>query len=136
MAYDENLKSVSYDADSSLAVWTSVPGQPGSAPSPNHGGKQYHFVKITGNHTVGLAGAGDTPVGVMQNKPQVTGQAATVGIFGVSRVIAGETLAAGDKVSVNATGKAVKQSGSAPVAGTVVLGAGVGEIASVQLSLG
>lgn len=135
MAYDESLKSVSYDADASLAVWTSVPGQPGSAASPNHGGKQYHFVKITGNHTVGLADADDTNVvGVLQNKPQVTGQAATVAIGGVSRVIADVALTAGDKVKVSADGQAAK-AGSGPSVGTVVLGAGAGEIASVQLEL-
>ena len=133
MAYEESLRSVSYDADATLAVWTSVPGQPGSA-SP-HGGKQYHFVKITGAHTVGLADADDTTVvGVMQNKPQVTGQAATVAIAGITKVVADVALAAGDTVKVSADGQAAK-TGSGPSVGTVVLGAGAGELASVQLTL-
>ena len=81
MAYEESLKSISLNADSSLAVWTSVPGQPGSA-EPNYG-KQYTFVKVTAANQVGLVtnGTTDVVVGVLQNKPQVTGQAATVGIF-------------------------------------------------------
>lgn len=133
MAYDELLRSISLDADASLAVWTSVPGQPGSA-SP-HGGKQYHFVKITGAHTCGLADADDTNVvGVMQNKPQVTGQAATVAVSGVSRVVADVALVAGDKVKVSADGQAAK-TGAGPTVGTVILGAGAGELASIQLEL-
>ena len=55
MAYDEAIRSISLDADSSIAVYTGVPGLPGSA-DPN-GGKQYRFVKVTGAGTVGLATA-------------------------------------------------------------------------------
>ena len=77
MAYEESLRSITLNADSSLGIYTGVPGQPGS-PDP-HGGKQYHFVKVTGVHQVGLADATAAVVGVLQNKPQGTGQAATVG---------------------------------------------------------
>ena len=55
MAYEESLRSITLNADSSLGMYTGVPGQPGS-PQP-HGGKQYHFVKVTGVHQVGLAGS-------------------------------------------------------------------------------
>ena len=55
MAYEESLRSITLNADSSLGIYTGVPGQPGS-PDP-HGGKQYHFVKVTGVHQVGLADA-------------------------------------------------------------------------------
>jgi hypothetical protein len=85
MAYEESLRSITLNADATLAVYTGVPGQPGS-PSP-HGGKQYHFVKVTGVHQVGLAGATGSVVGVVQNKPQGTGNAATVAIAGVSKVV-------------------------------------------------
>jgi len=132
MAYDETLRSVSLDADSSLAVWTGVPGQPGSA-NPN-GGKQYHFVKITGNHTVGLADDNDTNViGVMQNKPQVVGQAATVAYLGISRVVADKAVAAGADVKISADGQGT-DTGSGPVVGIAVTpAAAAGEIFAVLL---
>lgn len=113
MAYEETLKSVSFDADSSLALYTGVPGMVGSA-SPNSG-HQYKFVKITGRHQVGLAGAGEDAVGVVQNKPQVDGQAATVAIFGISTVRAGAAVTAGDEIEVDASGR-----GITATAGTVV----------------
>lgn len=132
MAYDETLRSVSLDADASLAVWTGVPGQPGSAASPNHGGKQYHFVTVTGNGIVGVAGASDDVIGVVQNKPQVVGEAATVAYLGISRVIAAKALSAGDKVTAAADGKAT--TGGANVVGIVITGtAAAGEVASVLL---
>lgn len=108
MAYTELLRSISLESDSSIAVYTGVPGLPGSA-DPN-GGKQYHFVKFTGAKTAGLAtaAANERVIGVLQNKPQYTGQAATVAIDGVSLVEAGGTITAGTGVKVNASGKAVQ----------------------------
>lgn len=107
MAYTELLRSISLEADSSIAVYTGVPGLPGSA-DPN-GGHQYKFVKVTGAKTAGLAtaAANEAVIGVLQNKPQYTGQAATVAVDGVSLVEAGGTIAAGAGVKVNASGKAV-----------------------------
>lgn len=106
MAYDESLRSISLNADASLAVYTGVPGTIG-APNPGYG-LQYRFVKVTGAHQVGLSVANTDPtVGVMQNKPQVVGQAATVAISGVSRVMAGAAITAGSKVESDANGRAV-----------------------------
>lgn len=107
MSYEEGLKSISLDADASLGLYTGVPGQPGSA-APNSG-KQYCFVKVTGKHQCGLAVSGtDLVAGIMQNKPQKPGAAATVGIQGVSNVLSGGVIAAGDLVAPDATGRAVK----------------------------
>jgi len=109
MAYEESLRTISLDADSSLAVYTGVPGQPGSL-SPNSG-NLYKFVKVTGAHQCGLAtaAANEVVVGVLNNKPQVTNMAATVAIGGVSFVVAGTggvTAADGVKVE-SSTGKGV-----------------------------
>lgn len=103
MAYTELLKSISLDSDSSIATYTGPPGVTGSA-SPNSG-FQYRFLKVTGVRTVGLAtaAANERVIGVLQNKPQVTGQAATVAVFGVSLVQAGGTVAAGDGIKVKTT---------------------------------
>lgn len=133
MAYDESLKSISLDSDSSIAFYTGFPGARGSL-DPN-GGKQYHFVDITGLHQVGLCATGARAVGVLQNKPQIEGEAATVGIYGVSWVVAGSALAPGDFVSCDANSQATKTVGAAATLGRVLIGAGAGEIASVLLRL-
>ena len=115
MSSEEVLQSVSLNADDTLAQYTGVPNMPGS-PALNYG-KQYSFVKVTGANQVGLATAGGPEVvGVLQNKPQVTGQAATVGIYGITNVMSGGAFAAGDKLDVDADGHAVKASGATFVA--------------------
>jgi hypothetical protein len=134
MAYEESLRSISVNVDSSLAVWTSVPGQPGSA-DPN-GGKQYHFVKVTGVHTIGLADADDVNViGVLQNKPQITGAAGTVGIRGVTKVVCDAAITAGGVVKVSADGQAAP-SGAGPTVGIALsTTSNAGEIVTVLLTL-
>jgi len=113
MSYDETLRTISLNADASLAVYTGVPGIPGSA-NPNYG-FQYRFVKVSGVGQVGLSTAGaDISIGVMQNKPQVTGQAATVAIAGVTNMMSGAAVVAGAQIESDATGRAItKASGVA-----------------------
>ena len=119
MSYEESLKSISLNADASLAVYTGVPSIPG-APGVNYG-KQYRFVKVTGLHQVGLCTAAtDNSVGVMQNKPQVVGQAATVGIFGVTNVMASAAIVAGALVTSDAEGRAVTTTTAADVMGVAL----------------
>lgn len=134
MAYEESLRSITLNADSSLAGYTGVPGVVGSA-DPN-GGKQYHFVKVTGVHQVGIANATDTHVvGVLQNKPQNAGNAATVGIRGVSKVVSDVAITAGDAIQVSADGQAAK-TGTGPVVGiALTTTANAGELVSVLLTL-
>lgn len=135
MSYEESLKSISLNADASLAQYTGVPGLPGS-PQVNYG-KQYRFVKVTGLHQVGLStAAADVTVGVMQNKPQVVGQAATVGIFGVSNVMSGGAFDAGDLVTTDDEGRAVATVTASEAYG-VALGDASGEnvLAPVLLKL-
>jgi hypothetical protein len=128
--YDESIRSITLDADASLKVYTGVPGMVGSA-SPNSG-NQYRFVEVTGAHQCGLADNASTLViGVVQNKPQVEGAAATVAIRGVSLVEAGATIVAGNAIVVDTDGKGVA-SGHAG-AGTVVVGVAVGGAAAGQL---
>lgn len=111
MSYEENLKSRSLDADASIGIYTGVPGQPGSA-VPNTG-MQYRALKTTGTHTCGLAvAAGDTLVGVLQNKPQVPGAAATVGYQGVTNVMTGGVFAAGVELIPDATGRFIAGTGT------------------------
>lgn len=133
MSYEEQLGSITLDADASIGIYTGVPGLPGSA-KPNTG-KQYCFVKVTGAHTAGLStAAADKVVGILQNKPQMPGAAATVGVWGVSNVQVGGTFAAGDLVTANAQGQAVKTTNAAE-ANAVALAPGstVGSIVPVLI---
>lgn len=103
MAYSETLRTISLDADSSLAEATGVPGTAGAS-EPNSG-KQYRFVKVTGAHICGLAtaAANERVIGVLQSKPQVTGQACTVAYQGVTLVQTAAGVTAGDGIKVNTT---------------------------------
>jgi hypothetical protein len=107
MAYEESLRSISLDADASIGIFTGVPGLPGSA-TPN-AGKQYCWVKVTGEHTAGLctAAAGELPAGILQNKPQQVGGASTVGFNGVSKAVCGGAVPAGSRVGPDANGATV-----------------------------
>lgn len=108
MSYEENLRCRSLDADASIGFYTGVPGMPGST-VPN-GGKQYCLVKLTGKHQCGLAvAATDDVVGVLQNKPQGPGFAATVGYEGVTKVVAGAAFAVGVRLGPDAQGRAIPQ---------------------------
>lgn len=106
MAHEENLRSISRDADASLGIYTGPPGRPGSA-VPNTG-MQYRFVKYTGKHQVGLCDdPTDDVFGILQNKPQEPGEAATIGYEGTSFVMSGGVFSAGDRLAPDATGRAV-----------------------------
>lgn len=104
MAYEEAVRSITLNADNTLAVRTGVPGVAGS-PTDNSG-HQYQAVKVTGAHQVGLLGAAtDSVVGVLQNKPQNQGNAATVAIRGVSKVKVAGAISAGATVYAAADGR-------------------------------
>lgn len=69
---------------------------------------QYHLVYLTTNNTVGIATSTVAlPIGVLQNKPSVAGQAAEVCGFGITKVIAGATLAVGNLIRNSSVGHAV-----------------------------
>lgn len=133
MAFNEKVESISLAADASIGIYTGVPGQPGSA-VPNSG-MQYRFVKVTGKAQCGLAtAAADRVVGVLQNKPQMPGAAAEVGIWGVSLLTAGAAVAPGDTVESDAQGRAVKSSGVG-VGVALTASANAGELISVLLKI-
>jgi hypothetical protein len=137
MSFEESLRSVSLLADASVAGYTGVPGLPGSA-SPN-GGDLYKLVKVTGKHTVGLCTADtDLCIGVLQNKPQVVGQAATVAIRGITNVIAGaNNLAVGTQVTSDGSGRVVAATSGDRVAGILLAAStAVDEMVPMLIDLG
>lgn len=97
MAFEEDVLDISFKADSSLASTT-----------VNY---QYHFVKLSADNEVTIAsGATDPVIGVLQNKPQKTGDVARVRVFGVTRVVAAGVIAVGTKVGTDGSGHAVAKS--------------------------
>jgi hypothetical protein len=134
-SYEETLVNISLDADESLAVDTRPPYTGNTAPAGGSAaaGFQYRFVTGTGGHQVGLFtdSEGERVVGVLQNKPQVEGMAATVAVFGISLVEAGGTIEAWDGVGSDDTGRAV----TGGDLGLAVIGGGEGELIPVLLRL-
>jgi hypothetical protein len=118
MAYAEAQKRISLDSDASIGVYTGPPGARGT--SAPYWGKQYRFVKVTAAHTAGLStnAANEQTIGVLQNKPQQVGEAASIAISGITYMQAGAAVAAGAAVKSDSTGRAV----TATVGTDVVLG--------------
>ena len=138
MAFEEAIRSITLTSDNTLAVRTGVANAPGSP--VDNAGNQYRFVTLKGEHLAGRAAAADVVIGVLQNKPQVANEAATVAIRGVSKVRVAGAVTAGQAVVTNADGRAVA-TGTAS-AGTTDLGIAItsateaDELISVLLRLG
>lgn len=93
---------------------------------------QYRFVKLSGDNMVVLCNSvGDTPIGVLQNKPvgsATTPGVARVRIMGISRVVAGGAVICGDKLGTDGNGAGVaKTANTAVYMGVVTDGVGSGE---------
>lgn len=91
MAYEANLKKHSLEAAADLSA------------------KQFYAVKVDSAGKAALAGAGDRAFGILQNTP-TQGQMASVAFDGISKAVAGGTIAAGAQVEVDANGKMVTAS--------------------------
>lgn len=132
MAYEEVLQNITLNADASLASATGVAGLPGAPANPS--GLQYRFVKMTGEHQVGLmAATSDTAIGVLQSKPQKAADEATIGIFGVSKVEAAGAIAAGAPVYSDNVGRATATVAGAIYGYAIHSTAAAGELATVLL---
>jgi len=135
MAFEEAIRSITLTSDNTLAVRTGVANAPGSP--VDNAGNQYRFVTLKGEHLAGRADADDVVIGVLQNKPQVANEAATVAIRGVSKVRVSGAVTAGQAVVSGADGRAA-------AAGAGVAGLGIAitsateadELISVLLRLG
>lgn len=89
--YDESIKAVTLEAGSDLSAG------------------QYKFVALASDGQVDLvAGSGARSDGVLLNKPSAAGHAATIGISGVVRVVAGTgNLTRGDLVMSDSDGTGI-----------------------------
>lgn len=99
---------------------------------------QFHFVGVDSNGKAALAitstGDGDV-LGILQNKPSL-GQAASIMIDGVSKVVAaGSTLAAGDLCTNSTAGTATPHTAGDMIRGRVLYGSSgsTGRVLTVAL---
>ena len=99
--------------------------------------KQYLFMEqstSTGKVT-SADGIGDICVGVLQNDPAAANRAACVAVAGITKVVAGATIAIGDKLCTNASGKAiVANSGNVFVMGEATVSGASDEVIQMTIS--
>ena len=94
---------------------------------------QFKFVESNSSGTVTVTNAaGEYALGVLQNNP-ASGQAATVAIGGISKVVLGGTVAINDQISTDASGRAIAATTGHKIVGIARKGGAVGEIGSVLL---
>jgi hypothetical protein len=90
MAYEQTLRTIGVPASADLSA------------------SQFCFVVVNANGQLALPSAGGDAEGILQDKPNAAGQAAEVGILGVSKVVVGTGgVTAGDLLATDANGKAV-----------------------------
>jgi hypothetical protein len=95
---------------------------------------QYHLVKDDGlGGLVSCTAASDVSVGILQNNP-ASGRDAQVRPVGISKVVCGAAVAAGDLLTSDSTGRAVTASTHNMVVGQArTAGAGAGTVISCSL---
>jgi hypothetical protein len=84
------------------------------------GSGQFLAVKITAARSVAYDNVGASVCyGILQNKPAV-GQAADVGILGVSKAVAGAALSAGALLMTDSSGRVITRTSTNPVVGQAI----------------
>lgn len=68
---------------------------------------QYHFVYVSAARTVNVAGDNGAVYGILQNDPDAAGKPAEVMVYGISNVIAGDTVTYGNRLGSDASGHAI-----------------------------
>jgi len=119
MATDSNLQCITLEAGQDLSA------------------KQYYFIAHASDGQIDPVGTlGANADGVLQNAPSVAGQPATVGIFGVSKVVANAAITRGAQVSSASNGKATTALTTHRVLGIALEAAAAdGDIISVLLKV-
>ena len=95
---------------------------------------QFYAVKITAARAVNLASTGGEYIyGILQNKP-TSGQAADVGILGISKAIAGAAYSAGVALMTDTSGRLITATGTNHrVATSIEAATAAGQLITVAL---
>lgn len=94
--------------------------------------KRYALVTVNDDGDAVLASAGAEVVGVVQ-EPNKIGEPAQVVTHGVSFILLGETVKAGEPIASGAGGVGVKAGEDSAVVGICLVGGGAGDIGSILL---
>jgi Uncharacterized conserved protein (DUF2190) len=107
------------------------------AAGANLTGKLYYLAKMSADFAVVLAAAGtDQVVGVIKEE-NTSGNPVTVQYGGISKVLAGGTISAGNRLTSDGSGKAVATTTAGDkVFGVALMAADSGDIISVLLVTG
>lgn len=89
MAYDQGLRSIGVPASADLSA------------------SQFCFVTTNSSGQLAVTAAGAAADGVLQDKPNGAGVEGQVGILGVTKVVTGAAVTAGDPLMVDGAGKAI-----------------------------
>lgn len=117
MAYEDALKTVTMIAGADLSS------------------SQYRFVKLNSNaKEVVVCGDGEDAFGILQDAP-VQGEAACIGIGGVSKVYAGASFNAGAVLSSGASGVANTSANGDYMLGKALSGGANGAIATMLIQM-
>lgn len=116
MAKQESLTSISIPAAGDLSAG------------------QFRFVNVDGNGRAALvASAGGRGVGVLQDDPAAIDRPACVAVAGRAKVVAGDTVTAGDNVQSDANGAAITAASGDYILGIALTGGASGELIEVLL---
>lgn len=101
----------------------------------DYSAKQYYAVDLNSSEEAELVSSqGAESIGILQNTPSANGRPATVAVGGISRAVAGETIAAGARVTPTADGTFMTAASGDYVAGRAMVAAVSGDIFCVFLS--
>ncbi len=96
--------------------------------------QQFHCMAVDGNGQAVAAGSGAQIAGVLQNDPELQGEAATIVQTGVTKAKAGAAVAQGAEVMSDADGEVITATSGNRVVGTALqAAANADEIISVLL---
>ncbi len=110
-------------------VWTIEAGADLSA-------NKYHFAQVDADGQASIAGNGEESIGVIQDdNGDAAGKAITIMSTGITKVVAGATLAPGNIVGIDANGEAVVAATGDYAHGICLTDALITELASVLLTL-
>jgi len=102
MAIEEGLRSISREASADLSA------------------KQFHFMAITSSGQIAAAGDGVAVDGILQDNPSAAGRVGALGVRGVSKLVVGAAVSAGDDISPNAAGRGVLSTTGDVIAGVAL----------------
>lgn len=115
--YNENLSAITLEAGQDLSA------------------KQFFCVSIAADGQIDPSGDGALVDGILQNNPASAGEASTVAIAGISRVICGGSITRGDMLASDADGKAVVATTNEEIFGRALTAGANNQVIPVLLKL-